>query len=51
VAIMKASACAHITNTNNTTGEKRKMPVTEGDCNALSAEAASYFDMVISAIS
>jgi phycoerythrin beta chain len=25
--------------------------VTEGDCNALSAEAASYFDMVISAIS
>ena len=51
VAIMKASACAHITNTNNTTGEKRKMPVTQGDCNALSAEAASYFDMVISAIS
>ena len=51
VAIMKASACAHITNTNNTTGEKRKMPVTEGDCNALSSEAASYFDMVISAIS
>ena len=51
VAIMKASACAHITNTNNTTGEKRKMPVIEGDCNALSAEAASYFDMVISAIS
>ena len=51
VAIMKASACAHITNTNNTTGEKRKMPVTDGDCNALSAEAASYFDMVISAIS
>ena len=47
----EASACAHITNTNNTTGEKRKMPVTEGDCNALSAEAASYFDMVISAIS
>ena len=26
VAIMKASACAYITNTNNTTGEKRKMP-------------------------
>merc|ERR1711991_597039 len=51
VAIMKASACAHITNTNNTTGEKRKMPVTQGDCNALSSEAASYFDMVISAIS
>ena len=51
VAIMKASACAHITNTNNTTGEKRKMPVTDGDCNALSSEAASYFDMVISAIS
>ena len=53
VAIMKASACAHITNTNtnNSTGEKRKMPVAQGDCNALSAEAGSYFDMVISAIS
>jgi len=25
--------------------------VTQGDCNALSAEAGSYFDMVISAIS
>ena len=50
VAIM-GPACAHITNTNNTTGEQRKMPVTQGDCNALSAEAASYFDMVISAIS
>ncbi|WP_461565102.1 bleomycin hydrolase [Synechococcus sp.] len=51
VAIMKASACAHITNTNNFTGPKRKMPVTQGDCSALSSEAASYFDMVISSIS
>ena len=51
VAIMKASACAHITNTNDTTGPKRKMAVTQGDCSSLSGEAASYFDMVISAIS
>jgi len=51
VAIMKASACAHITNTNDTTGPKRKMAVTQGDCSSLSAEAGSYFDMVISAIS
>ena len=51
VAIMKASATTMITNTNNTTEPKRKMAVTQGDCSALSAEAASYFDMVISAIS
>ena len=51
VAIMKAAATTMITNTNNTTEPKRKMAVTQGDCSALSAEAASYFDMVISAIS
>ena len=51
VAIMKASATTMITNTNNTTEPKRKMAVTQGDCSALSAEASSYFDMVISAIS
>ena len=51
VAIMKASATTMITNTNNTTEPKRKMAVTQGACSALSAEASSYFDMVISAIS
>ncbi|CAI8154632.1 MAG: bleomycin hydrolase [Prochlorococcus sp.] len=51
VAIMKASACAHITNSNDTTPPKRKMAVTQGDCSGLAGEAASYFDMVISAIS
>ena len=51
VAIMKAAATTMVTNTNNTTEPKRKMAVTQGDCSALSAEAASYFDMVISAIS
>lgn len=51
VAIMKAAATTMITNTNNTTAPMRKMAVTQGDCAFLSAEAASYFDMVISAIS
>ena len=48
VAIMKAAASALITNTNS--GSK-KMALTSGDCSSLSAESASYFDMVISAIS
>jgi phycoerythrin beta chain len=48
VAIMKAAAGALITNTNS---QPKKMPVTSGDCANLSGEAASYFDMVISAIS
>ena len=48
VAIMKAAAGALITNTNS---QAKKMPVTQGDCASLSAEAGSYFDMVISAIS
>jgi len=53
VAIMKASATAHIgeTNTPANGGTKfRKMETTQGDCSALVAEAASYFDRVISAI-
>ena len=54
VAIMKASATAHIgeTNTPALGGTKfRKMETIQGDCSALVAEAASYFDRVISAIS
>lgn len=51
IAIMKASAVAHITNTNDTTEPKRKMQVTSGDCASLASEAAAYFDSVISAIS
>jgi len=48
VAIMKAAAGALITNTNS---QAKKMPVTSGDCANIAGEAASYFDMVISAIS
>jgi phycoerythrin beta chain len=56
VAIMKASSTAHI-NETNTTGTNpvetrfRKMETVQGDCSALVAEAASYFDRVISALS
>ncbi len=53
VSIMKACAVAHINN-NNTVREgvpHKKMSVTEGDCSALAAEAASYFDAVVAAIS
>ena len=48
VAIMKAAAGALITNTNS---QAKKMALTSGDCTNLAGEAASYFDMVISAIS
>ena len=48
VAIMKAAAAALITNTNS---QAKKMALTSGDCSNLAGEAASYFDMVISAIS
>jgi len=54
VAIMKASATAHIgeTNTPALGGKRfRKMETVQGDCSALVAEAASYFDRVISALS
>ena len=56
VSIMKASSTAHI-NETNTTGTNpvetrfRKMETVQGDCSALVAEAASYFDRVISALS
>ena len=54
VAIMKACAVAHINNENTEAqaGSKyRKLDVANGDCSALSAECASYFDAVVSAIS
>ncbi len=54
VAIMKACAVAHVndTNTEANAGSKfRKMGATQGDCSALTAEVASYFDAVASAIS
>ncbi|WP_088241264.1 bleomycin hydrolase [Calothrix rhizosoleniae] len=46
VQIMKAAAVAFTTNT----ASKRKFDLTSGDCAALSAEVASYFDRVISAL-
>jgi phycoerythrin beta chain len=46
VQIMKVCAVAHI----NNTATKRKMDTPQGDCSALAAEAASYFDRVISAL-
>lgn len=56
VAIMKASSTAHIneTNTSGTNPDEtrfRKMETIKGDCSALVAEAASYFDRVSSALS
>lgn len=53
VQIMKASSVAHINNTNSEDfGGKRfrKMEMIQGDCSALSSEAASYFDRVASAL-
>lgn len=54
VQIMKACSVAHINNTNSMyegTGKFRKMETAQGDCSALAAEAASYFDRVASALS
>jgi len=54
VQIMKAVSVAHINNTNTMyqgTAKYRKMDTIQGDCSALAAEAASYFDRVISALS
>ncbi len=54
VQIMKASSTAHITNSNteaNGGNRFRKMDTIQGDCSALAAEAASYFDRVASALS
>lgn len=54
VGIMKASALAHIngSNTEAAGGSRyKKTDRTQGDCSAITAEAASYFDRVISALS
>ena len=54
VDIMKACAVAHVndTNTEGRAGSKfRQMGSTKGDCAALTAEVASYFDAVNAAIS
>ena len=54
VAIMKASAVAHINNTNTEeqAGKRfRRMEMKDGDCSAITSEAASYFDRVISGLS
>lgn len=57
VAIMKACAVAHINGTNDGRGPQatnnplKRGTTTQGDCSALAAEAASYFDAVNSAIS
>ncbi|WP_138501537.1 bleomycin hydrolase [Nostoc sp. PA-18-2419] len=54
VQLLKAISVAHITNTNteaNAGTKFRKLDVIPGDCSALAAEAASYFDRVISALS
>ena len=47
VGIMKAAAVAFVSNT----ASKRKMEVTQGDCNSLVSEVAGYFDQVVAAIS
>ncbi|MGK7909708.1 MAG: bleomycin hydrolase [Synechococcus sp.] len=54
VQIMKASSCAHIngTNTEAQAGAKfKKNREDSNQCNELVAEAAGYFDRVISAVS
>ncbi|WP_019509344.1 bleomycin hydrolase [Pleurocapsa sp. PCC 7319] len=54
VGIMKASSLAHI-NGNNTEAQAgnryKKNEMIDGDCSAITSEAASYFDRVISALS
>jgi phycoerythrin beta chain len=54
VQIMKASSLAHIndTNTEGNGGKRfRRMGAQQGDCSAITSEAASYFDRVASALS
>lgn len=54
VGIMKAVCVAHINNTNQLyqgTSKFRKMDTPQGDCSALAAECASYFDRVAAALS
>ena len=46
VSIMKAASTAFITNT----ASQRKIEIAAGDCQALQAEAASYFDKVCAAV-
>ncbi len=51
---MKAIAVAHITGTNTEAqaGKRfRKNETTPGDCSAIAAECASYFDRVIGVLS
>jgi phycoerythrin beta chain len=54
VGIRKASSVAHIngTNTQAQAGARfKKNETAQGDCSAVSSEAASYFDRVIAAVS
>ena len=54
VGIMKAVCIAHINDTNEMykgTAKYRQMGAIKGDCAALTAECASYFDRVIAALS
>lgn len=54
VQIMKAICVAHITNTNTEAqaGKRfRRNETPQGDCSALAAECASYFDRVIAVLS
>ncbi|MCY7337454.1 MAG: bleomycin hydrolase [Chamaesiphon sp.] len=54
VQIMKSAALAHINDTNTEANGGKKfvqMGASKGDCSALTSEAASYFDRVISALS
>jgi phycoerythrin beta chain len=47
VSIMKAASVAFV----NNTASQRKVEIASGDCSALCAEVASYFDRVSAAIS
>jgi len=54
VGIMKASALAHINSSNSEAAggsRYKKNEMIQGDCSAITSEAASYFDRVISALS
>ncbi|MEB3280125.1 MAG: bleomycin hydrolase [Lyngbya sp.] len=54
VQIMKAASLAHINGTNTpgqAGGRYKKMEMIQGDCSAITSEAASYFDRVIAALS
>ncbi|NJK37089.1 MAG: bleomycin hydrolase [Oscillatoriales cyanobacterium RM1_1_9] len=54
VQIMKAASLAHINSTNSQAqagNRYKKNEMIQGDCSAITSEAASYFDRVISALS